>query len=267
MTRSRLAVAAATLCALIVSLAIAVAPASAEGGAANLPEYEGLGSFPTVQAAGDQDEFSWLVTLGKGQSLRLVSETEAWVEYEDGHESFPIKAGPAKDRIGAIVPTTLRVSEGDVVTLVIHDREGNPAAGGAPFAYPIVPADQWFDPNIEPIIVKGPPDEKEIAEEKAAAQRAKEAKIAQEIAEREAAAPPAPAPATEPPAPTCTVPSLRGLALRTAKAKLRADHCGVGKIHLARGASTGKGKVARQFTPPGAWLAAGTPVAVKLAAR
>lgn len=49
--------------------------------------------------------------------------------------------------------------------------------------------------------------------------------------------------APPPPAPACAVPSLRGLGLRAAKSRLRADHCGVGKAH------------------------AGTPVAVKLAPR
>jgi hypothetical protein len=246
---------------LIASL-VFVAPAGAEGGGASIPEYEGLGWFPTLHAPGDQDEFSWRVNLGKDQSLRLVSETEAWVEYKSGLESFAITAVPAKDRIGAIVPTTLRVSEGDVLTLVIHDREGDPAANGAPFSYPIVPANEWVDPNFQPTIVKGPPDEKEIAEEKAAAQRAKEA---QEAAAKEAAKPPAPV--SEPPTRTCTVPSLKSLALRAAKAKLRADHCGVGQIYLARGATTGKGKVVKQFKPAGTRLTAGTPVAVKLAAR
>src|ERR1700761_5684792 len=124
MMRNRLAVAAALLCALAASLALAVGPAAAEEGGANLPGYGGIQMYP-VRAPGDQDEFSWRVQLGSRQRLRLVTETEAWVEYESGVESFAITAEPARDRDGAFVPTTLRVSEGDVLTLIVHDREGN----------------------------------------------------------------------------------------------------------------------------------------------
>lgn len=69
--------------------------------------------------------------------------------------------------------------------------------------------------------------------------------------------------AAEPPA-TCAVPSLRGLGLRAAKARLRADHCAIGQVHLARGTTKGKGRVVKQFRGAGTQLAAGARVAVKL---
>jgi pyruvate/2-oxoglutarate dehydrogenase complex dihydrolipoamide acyltransferase (E2) component len=262
MKRDRLAAMAALLCALVAVLAVAAAPAAAEESGPSFPEYAGTQMSSPIRELGERDEFSWRVVLGKGQRLRLVTETEAWVEYAGGVEAFAITAEPARDRAGAYVPTTLQVAEGDVLTLVVHDREGNPANGGAPFTYPIVPGASWGPSDFVPIVVKGPPDEKEIAEEKAAAaQRAKEA---QEAAAAAPATPPAPAPA---PAPVCTVPSLRGLDLRTAKAKLRAEECGVGRVYLARGATAGRGRVVKQFRPSGSRLVAGAPVAVKLAAR
>jgi hypothetical protein len=241
-------------------------PAAAEGGGGNptFPTFDGYLEFPSIQAPGDRDEFSWRVVLAEGQSLRSVSETEAWVEYESGLQALVIKAEGAKDGVGALVPTTLRVSEGDLVTLVVQDREGNSAAGGAPFAYPVVATTSWTGPEVTPIMVKGPPDEMEIAAERLAEQQAKEAREAAMVA-TPAALPPASEPASA--SRTCTVPSLHGLALRVAKFRLRAYHCGVGQIYLASGATTGKGKVVKQFRPAGTQLAAGAPVAVKLGWR
>jgi hypothetical protein len=46
--------------------------------------------------------------------------------------------------------------------------------------------------------------------------------------------------------------------------RLRAAHCAIGQVHLAAGATAGKGKVVKQFRAAGTDLAAGTPVAVKL---
>jgi beta-lactam-binding protein with PASTA domain len=74
-----------------------------------------------------------------------------------------------------------------------------------------------------------------------------------------------PAATLEPlPIPTCKVPSLDGYSLRGAKNRLRAAHCGIGAVHLATGATLGKGKVVKQFHAAGTELAAGAPVAVKL---
>jgi beta-lactam-binding protein with PASTA domain len=66
------------------------------------------------------------------------------------------------------------------------------------------------------------------------------------------------------PTPACTVPSLHGLSLHGAKARLRADHCLIGQVRLAPGATRDKGKVVKQFHPAGATLATGASVPVKL---
>jgi PASTA domain len=63
------------------------------------------------------------------------------------------------------------------------------------------------------------------------------------------------------------VPTLRGYSLRGAMNRLRVAHCGIGAIHLAAGATAGKGTVVKQFHPAGTNLEAGAPVAVKLGSR
>jgi hypothetical protein len=249
---------AAILCALVASLAVLAGPAGAASPeSSTLPVYDGDLSFPYLHGPTDPDEFSWRLELGPEGEARQVSETEVEVDYAGtGHRAYGIEAIDAHAADGATVPTSLLLSEGDVITLTVHDREGNPAAGGAPFAYPILAGQGWEGGFPTTTVIKGPPDEKEIAEA-----RAREA--------QESAPPTGPiAPTAEPaPKPVCTVPSLHGLGLQGARARLRAGHCAVGKVRLVRGATRGKGKVVKQFEPAGTQLAAGAPVAVKLAAR
>jgi PASTA domain-containing protein len=237
--RRRLAATAALLCALVASLALAVAPAGAESVEGSpLPEFDGVMQFQKIEGPSGPEEFSWLVRLGPEQTLIQVSETRAVVEYTGtGHIAFDVVATEAADADGSTVPTTLRI-EGDVVTLIVHHREGNPAAGGAPFVYPIVAGSGWAG-GFHSYEVQMPPPE----------------------------AHPEAAPAPSPPAPICTVPSLRNLSLRAAKTRLRAGDCSIGQVRLAAGATGGKGKVVKQFRAAGTRLAAGAPVAVKLGSR
>jgi hypothetical protein len=236
-------------------MAVSVAAARA----AEPPVYRGEMSFPAIHGPGDPEEYSWRVQLAPHETLVGVDETKAEVRYEGGVVVGTILAEPAHDADGTTVPTTLRVSEEDVLTLIVHDREGNPAAGGAPFVYPVTAGPGW-EGGPSTVIVKSPPDETEIAEE---------LRLAEEIRRAEGLireANPV-APTTEPPAPQCKVPSLGGFSLRGAKARLRAAHCAIGEVHLAAGATAGKGKVVKQFRAAGTDIAAGAPVAVKLGSR
>jgi hypothetical protein len=252
MNRLLSAACAAILCALVASLAVlAGAAGAASPESSTLPVYDGDLSFPYLHGPTDPDEFSWRLELGPEQEARQVSETEVEVDYAGtGHRAYGIEAIDAHAADGATVPTSLLLSEGDVITLTVRDREGNPAAGGAPFAYPILAGQGWEGGFPTTTVIKGPPDEKEIAEA-----RAREA---------QESVPPTAEPA---PNPVCTVPSLHGLGLQGARAKLRAGHCAVGKVRLAHGANRAKGKVVKQFEPAGTELAAGAPVAVKLSSR
>jgi hypothetical protein len=244
--RGRLAAFAALPCALVVSLAFGVAGAAAETGdsAPIRPVSESGFGFPEITGPEAPEEYPLqFEPVGPEGRMRQVSDQEIVIEYVDsGHIAYSLYAEPAHAADGATVPTTIALTEdvdGPVVTLIVHFRAGNPAAGGAPFDFPIVEGTGWeggyrtfsFELN-EPTSPATIP-------------------------------PPAPAP----PDPTCTVPSLRGLGLRAARERLRADDCAIGRVHLAAGATTGKGKVVRQFKSAGTRLTAGTPVAVKLAAR
>jgi hypothetical protein len=182
-----------------------------------------------------------------------VSPTEVQVVYTDGTESFAITAEKAHDADGARVPTTLEMTGEDEITLTVHHRAGNPAADGAPFDYPITAGEGWEGGPYQTVIVKGPPDETELRE------MSERERIERKILEASPAAQVEP-----PPVVACRVPTLSGYSLRGAKNRLRAAHCGIGAVHIAAGATAGKGKVVKQFHAAGTELAAGAPVAVKL---
>jgi hypothetical protein len=236
-TKRRSAAMAALLWALVAALAIAVAPAAAVSGeTAEVRDLDDGGMvLPAITGPGAPQEYPFRVDLGEEQKLTQVSETEALVEYPGGEKAFSIRAEDAHDAEGATVPTSLWVSGRDVVTWVVHYRAGNPAAGGAPFLYPITAGSGWpggFRTIVVPMT--NPLGEPVV---------------------------------TEPAKTPCTVPALRGLGLRGAKARLRAAHCAIGQVRLAKGATAAKGKVVKQFRAAGAELAAGAPVAVKLGSR
>jgi hypothetical protein len=217
---------------------------------APIREYDGY-MFPEIKGSEAPERYPLRVTVGEDRHVEQVSPTEVQVVYPDGTEAFLISAEKAHAADGAEVPTTLEVTGADVVTFTVHHRAGNPAAGGAPFDYPITAGEGWEGGPIQTEIVLGPPDEA----------------VLRAMHEREAAARHSPPTGHEPSSPTqarCTVPSLRGFVLRAAKARLRAAHCEIGKVHLAAGATAGKGMVVKQFHAAGAKLPAGAPVAVKL---
>jgi hypothetical protein len=243
--RRKMLAATAFLCALVASLAIAVAPAAAESlGPAPMRNLdEGGMPFPTITGPEAPEEYPFRVDLGEEQFLEQVSSTEVDADYPGHLPAFSITVEPAHDADGATVPTTLELSGREVITLIVHHREGNPAAAWAPFDYPVVGGSGWPG-GFRTIVV---PMENPFAEA--------ERKIVE-------ANPPA---ALEPlPVIACKVPRLRGYSLRGAKNRLRAAHCGIGAIRLAAEATLGKGKVVKQFHPAGTELAAGAPVAVKL---
>jgi hypothetical protein len=227
----------ALLCAC--AMALGASPAAAEPSGEPLPTYDGDLTFPAIESLADPGEYCWRVEFhDPGDTLQSISDTEAAVVHESGVVGMVITTEKAHDAHGTEVPTTLEVSEGDVLTLVVHHREGA-------YIYP-VQAGEGF-PWSDPTIVTGPPDEAELA---AAKRRVEEANP--------------PAPTLPPPTVSCTVPALRGLSLRGAKLRLRAAHCGIGQVHLAGDATAGTGKVVKQFHLAGTELPAGAPVAVKL---
>jgi PASTA domain len=242
--RRRLAATVALLCALVTCCAVAVAPAAAEEGdsAPIRPISERGFSFPDIQGPTAPEEYPLqYAELGPELTMRQVDDQTIVLEYPKyGVEAGSIKAEPAHAADGAAVPTSVRLSEdeeGFVVTEIVRHRAGNPAAGDAPFVYPVSGGSGWLGGFFTSVVELNEPRSTTSAEP------------------------------TVPAMPTpCTVPSLHDLSLRAAKARLGAAHCSMGQVRLATGATAAKGEVAKQFRPAGTELAAGTPVAVKLVA-
>jgi hypothetical protein len=196
-------------------------------GAEEPPPFNGLMDFPAIQGPADPEQFSWEVHLGEEQDLRQIDDRNAGVYYEDEHLAFDIAAALAHDAEGSNVPTTLAVTEPNVITLTVHHRAGNPAAGGASFVYPITAGAGWEGGfKTYPIVIQEPTHE----------------------------GPPAVAP-------HCVVPDLSGLTLKAGRRQLRKAHCKLGPV---RGDRTRGARVEAQFREPGKSLAAGTRVGVKL---
>ena len=129
--------------ALAVVGAIAVMPASASADSASAPPFDGLMAFPSISGPSDPEEYSWKVLLSEGQSLVLIDSQTAEVVYEeDGTVSFSIRAEAAHDAAGSAVPTSLAVSEGKIITLLVHHRAGNPETD-EPFEYPVTSGKGW----------------------------------------------------------------------------------------------------------------------------
>jgi PASTA domain len=243
------------LCVAGALAAGAAGPASAA--ADDPPPFTGLLDFSAIGGSADPEQFSWRVSLGPDQELGQVDDQEAVVFYSDDmHPAFSIKAEQARDADGDEVPTSLAVTGGDELTLTVHHRAGDPAAGGAPFDYPITPGAP-FETGYSTVLVTGPPDETQLREERERVTRnARAAQEAREVDERAALE-----------ASRCHVPALRAESLRAAKRLLRSANCGVGEVTKRRGATARGGRVVAQRPRVGAVLAPGAEVDVTLGVR
>ncbi len=179
----RMAIAVATLAA--VTAVAGIGPASPAAATPVAPQYTGDMTFPPIENAEGPEEFSWRVNLAAGQVLESVDERSAEVYYADGHHpAFAIDAEFAHDANGAEVPTTLAVTAPDIVTLTVHHRAGKPAAGGAPFEYPVMAGPGW-EQGFETVILTGPKDETELREERELKERESRERNEREARERE----------------------------------------------------------------------------------
>jgi hypothetical protein len=212
-----------TLAVSMVMAVFALLPSSAM--AAEYPPYEGE-QFPTIHAPTDLEEYTWEVQLDEDQTLEQVDDQTAVVRWENGLVAFTISASPAHDATGATVPTALAVAEGNLLTFIVYHRAGNPAAGGAPFGYPISPGAGW-EGGFATVTVTMPPDPAPVASS----------------------------------LPRCQVPDLSDRSLKASRRLLRKFNCRLGPI---RGKRAKGAKVAKQYRRPGRSLPAGTEVGVKL---
>lgn len=103
--------------------AAAIAPNTyKEADAIVRPKFAGLMTFQDIRNAEAPEVYSWEVDLYGSESLKLLDEHDAAVYYEDGTEAVLITPTPAHDASGAAVSTTLTVSEGNVLSLIVHHR-------------------------------------------------------------------------------------------------------------------------------------------------
>jgi hypothetical protein len=193
------------------------------------PPFEGGYMFTTIYGPEEPEDYCWEVTLNDGQELQQVDDQQIDVVSKTGAAAWTINAAPAHDAEGATVPTTIAVTGEAEFTLTVHHRAGNPAAGGAPFLYPINSGKGW-EGGFATVTVQMPPPE----------------------------LPPEPPVATPL---SCTVPSLVDKSLKVSRKALRRAHCALGPV---RGERSRGAKVVRQYRPAGKTLPAGTPVGVKL---
>lgn len=212
---------------LTVLVGLCGAIASAATAAEPPPPFDGLMAFHDIQGPEGPEEYSWVVKLGEGEELRAIDETQAGVFWEDGTQALTIVAVKAHDTEGTTVPTTLAVTQPNVITLTVHHRDGNPAAGGAPFDYPVVAGAGW-EGGFQTYQVVMPPPE------------------------------------VSPPAPVCVVPDLTGRTLRASRKMLHSAHCELGQV---RGERSRRVRVAKQYRLVGRVLPVWTSVDVKAVAR
>jgi hypothetical protein len=218
--RRRRLLAAVAACSLLFavslpSVALSDPPSLSEGGM----------TFAAILDPSGPEEYSWRVELGKSQVLEQIDDRHVEVRYSSGTPAFELTATDASDAQRATVPTTLAVSGLDVITLTVHHRAGNPAAGGAPFTYPVVAGKGWEGGFRTITVIIDEPD------------------------------------ASVTPAPTCTVPDLIGRVVRVGRRILRRADCTLGMVRRGRSRTT---RVARQFPPAGTVRPAGYEVGVRL---
>lgn len=215
---------------------------------ADLAPFDGAMTFPMIQDPSGPEDYSWEVQLADNQVLEQIDDQTAVVYYIRDHTTaFGITAEPAHDAIGTKVPTTLSVSGGDVVTLTVHHRAGNPKAGGALFDYPIVAGEGW-EGGFSTVYVVGPPDEAELRE-----LRERQEREAEEAGRPKAAAT------------GCVVPRLKGRSLGASRRRLAKAGCKLGSV--TRGKKGGFAKAARvmsQSPRPGVVLSEPSAVDLKL---
>ena len=221
---SRLAVRSTGFISVLALLGVLLLGSASSASA--LPVFNGSTSFPAIRGSSDPEEYSWEVLLQAGQELKSIDDQHAVVYFEDGHPMSTISAGSAHDADGTTVPTSLSVSGANVITLTVHHRAGDPAAGGAPFDYPVNPGPGW-EGGFSTVTVIVPSDDQQLRE----------------------------APAG------CRVPGLKGASLKASRKRLDKAGCKLGKVRWQRSRTA---KVVKQDVAPGRLLPTGTTISVKL---
>jgi len=144
------------------------------------PIFDGVMTYQSIRDQSAPEEYSWELLLTSGQKVKTVDSQDVEIDYADGTEAMLISAELAHDAVGTAVPTTLKVSGGNIITLKVAHR-------GGPFVYPVVGGAGW-EGGYTTEIVPPPKDRLEIEEEEARIEREEieaEERVAREQRERE----------------------------------------------------------------------------------
>jgi hypothetical protein len=137
---------------LMTLCVISVASVPARALADPLPPFDGGMTFQAIQGPEGPEDYSWEANLGEDQELRVVDDRHAAVYYTDPeHFAFEIEATPAHDAEGATVPTTLTVTQPNIITLTVHHRS-------AAFVYPVTQGTGW-EGGFHTYYIEMPPGE------------------------------------------------------------------------------------------------------------
>lgn len=142
---------------MVAAIGLVCLGGPAAAAAAEFPPYEGGIQYPVIHTSAEPEDYTWELQLDEDQELRVIDERRAGVYYA-GEEilAFTITAEPAHDATGAAVQTTIAVTGPRLVTFTVHHHAGNPAAGGALFAYPISPG-EGYETGYAPGTMAFPP--------------------------------------------------------------------------------------------------------------
>ena len=121
------------------------------------PIFDGVLAFSSIRDKSAPESFSWEVQLSEGQRLKQTDPMDAEIVYEDGIRAVLISAEKAHDAVGTSVPTTLSVTDGNILSLVVAHRNTS-------YVYPVVAGTGW-EGGYSTEILAGPKDEQEIREE------------------------------------------------------------------------------------------------------
>jgi sugar lactone lactonase YvrE len=139
------------------------------------PIFDGVMTYQSIRDKSAPEEYSWEVALSEGQVLKSVDSQDAEIDFADGTEAMLITAESSHDAVGATVPTSLSISEGNIITLTIPHR-------AHPYVYPVVAGAGW-EGGYTTEAVAPPMDKMEIEEEKSRVER--EEAESEELARRE----------------------------------------------------------------------------------
>jgi hypothetical protein len=109
------------------------------------PIYEGDQTFKTIRDETAPETYSWKVSLNKSQTLKVIDSGHVAIFNSDESQALSITAEAAHDATGKAVPTSLSVSEGNVLTLTVKYK-------GKGFTYPIIGGPAFQSSYTLPVI-------------------------------------------------------------------------------------------------------------------